>query len=181
MIYKFSDLLEKTDLDNIVEFSDKVASKIEDIEFLEKLVYSEISKNVKERKELHKFLERMLWVFGEEYSESTKLLSDKNLEKNLTQLRGDCLIFKPSKDGDNINVIDEKPVKSITDLFMYNERVLDAKRREVLVVELKGAGEWEAAEDERQIGELWANLSEGQCEFIMIKDKRFDLIESLLS
>ena len=137
MISKFSDLLEKTDLDNIVEFSDKVASKIEDIEFLEKLVYSEISKNVKERKELHKFLERMLWVFGEEYSESTKLLSDKNLEKNLTQLRGDCLIFKPSKDGDNINVIDEKPVKSITDLFMYNERVLDAKRREVLVVELK--------------------------------------------
>ena len=137
MISKFSDLLEKTDLDNIVEFSDKVASKIEDIEFLEKLVYSEISKNVKERKELHKFLERMLWVFGEEYSESTKLLSDKNLEKNLTQLRDDCLIFKPSKDGDNINVIDEKPVKSITDLFMYNERVLDAKRREVLVVELK--------------------------------------------
>ena len=47
MISKFSDLLEKTDLDNIVEFSDKVASKIEDIEFLEKLVYSEISKNVK--------------------------------------------------------------------------------------------------------------------------------------
>ncbi len=137
MISKFSDLLEKTDLDNIVEFSDKVASKIEDIEFLEKLVYSEISKNVKERKELHKFLEKMLWVFGEEYSESTKLLSDKNLEKNLTQLRQDCLMFKPSKDGDNINVIDEKPVKSITDLFMYNERVLDAKRREVLVVELK--------------------------------------------
>lgn len=137
MILKFSDLLEKTDLDNIVEFSDKVASKIEDIEFLEKLVYSEVSKNVKERKELHKFLERMLWIFGEEYSESTKLLSDKNLEKNLTKLRDDCLTFKPSRDSDNMNVVDEKPVKSITDLFMYNERILDAKRREVLVVELK--------------------------------------------
>ena len=87
MISKFSDLLEKTDLDNIVEFSDKVASKIEDIEFLEKLVYSEISKNVKERKELHKFLERMLWVFGEEYSESTKLLSDKNLEKKPNSIK----------------------------------------------------------------------------------------------
>lgn len=137
MISKFSDLLERTDLDNIVEFSDKVASKIEEIEFLEKLVYSEISKNLKERKELHKFLEKMLWVFGEEYSQSTKLLSDKNLEKNLTQLREDCLTFKPSKSFDNINEIEEKQVKSITDLFMYNERILDSKRREVLVVELK--------------------------------------------
>ena len=137
MMSKFSDLLEKTDLDNIVEFSDKVASKIEEIEFLEKLVYSEVAKNIKERKELHKFLERMLWVFGEEYTESTKLLSDKNLQNNLTQLRDDCLIFKPSKDGENINNIEEKPVKSITDLFMYNERILDAKRREVLVIELK--------------------------------------------
>lgn len=137
MISKFSDLLEKTDLENIIEFSDIVASKIEEIEFLEKIIYSEIAKNIKERKELHKFLEKMLWVFGEEYTETTRLLSDKNLESNLKQLRNDCLIFKPSKDGDNLNQIEEKQVKSITDLFMYNERILDAKRREVLVVELK--------------------------------------------
>lgn len=137
MTSKFSDLLEKTDIENIIEFSDKVASKIEDVEFLEKLVYSEISKNVKERKELHKFLEKMLWVFGEEYNETTKLLSDKNLEKNLTQLRDDYLVYKPSKTDDNINEITEKPVKSITDLFMYNERILDYKKREVLIVELK--------------------------------------------
>jgi len=50
-----------------------------------------------------------------------------------------------------------------------------------LVVEYKGADKWEAARDDRQIGELWANLSEGQCKFIMIRDKRFDLIENLIS
>ncbi len=137
MISKFSDLLEKTDLENIIEFSDKVASKIENLEFLEKLVYSEISSNVKERKELHKILEKMLWIFGEEYNETTKLLSDKNLQKNLTALRDDYLAYKPSKKEDNINLEIEKSVKSITDLFMYNERVLDYKRREVLIVELK--------------------------------------------
>lgn len=137
MTSKFSNLLEVTDLENIIEFSDKVASKIEDIEFLEKLVYSEISKNVKERKELHKFLEKMLWVFGEEYNETTKLLSDKNLQKNLTQLRDECIVYKPSKKEDNINTNIENQVKSITDLFMYNERILDYNRREVLIVELK--------------------------------------------
>lgn len=137
MTNKFSDLLEKTDLENIIEFSDKVASKIEDIEFLEKLVYSEISKNVKERKELHKFLEKMLWVFGEEFNETTKLLSDKSLKNNLKQLRDDCMKFKPSKDKNNVNTEISKSVKSITDLFMYQERVLDFKKREVLIVELK--------------------------------------------
>lgn len=137
LISKFSDLLEKTDLENIIEFSDRVAMKIEEIEFLEKLVYSDISKNVKERKELHKFLERMLWIFGEEYSEATKLLSDKNLEKNLIQLRDDCLGYKASNKDDNINDVAERSVKSITDLFMYNQRILDNKRREVLIVELK--------------------------------------------
>src|SRR5690606_23534757 len=104
-IPKCPDAVENNDGDEMVEFHDNVASKTEDLDFLDNLVYSEISKNVKERKERHKFLERMLWVFGEEHSESTKLLSDKNLEKNLTPLRDGCLIFKPPQDGDNINVI----------------------------------------------------------------------------
>jgi len=137
MTNKFSDLLEKTDLESIIEFSDKVASKIEDIEFLEKLVYSEVAKNVKERKELHKFLEKMLWVFGEEFNETTKLLSDKSLRKNLIELREDCMKFKPNKQKDNVNIDIDKKIKSITDLFIYHERILDYKKREVLVVELK--------------------------------------------
>jgi len=137
MLSKFSDLLEKTELEHIIEFSDKVASKIEDIEFLEKLVYSDISKNVKERKELHKFLEKMLWVFGEEYNDSTRLLSDKGLENNLNQLRDDILQYKPSKSDDNIAEVTDKPIKSITDLFMYSEKILDYNKREVLIVELK--------------------------------------------
>lgn len=49
MVSQFSSLLEKTELDNVIEFLDKVARKMEDVDFIEKLVYSEISKNVKER------------------------------------------------------------------------------------------------------------------------------------
>ena len=136
MVTQFSNLLERTELDDIIEFSDKVSRKMEELEFIEKIVYSEISKNVKERKELHKFLEKMLWIFGEEYNDSTKLLSDKNLENNLKKLRDDCLEYKASKKDDNIAEI-EKPIKPITDLFMYSEKILDVKHREVLVVELK--------------------------------------------
>lgn len=137
MLVKFDDLLDKTELENIIEFSDKVARKLEDLEFLEKLVYSEISKNVKERKELHKFLEKMLWIFGEEYNDTTRLLSDKSLEKNLLELREKTLKYKASKNDDNINAIKEKNINSITDLFLYSEKILDLNKREVLIVELK--------------------------------------------
>jgi hypothetical protein len=137
MVTKFSELLERSDMEDIIEFSDKVAKKTEELEFLEKLVYSDISKNVKERKQLHKFLEKMLWVFGEEYNESTHLMSDKGLEGNLLELRDKTLVYKASKNDDNIADIKETNIKSITDLFLYSERILDMNVREVLIVELK--------------------------------------------
>jgi type III restriction enzyme len=48
----------------------------------------------------------------------------------------------------------------------------------ILAVEYKGADRWVAAEDDRLIGGLWANLSEGRCRFVMVKDKRWDWIAS---
>ena len=50
----------------------------------------------------------------------------------------------------------------------------------VLAVEYKGADRWNGAEDDRLIGGLWANLSEGRCRFVMVKDKRWDLVEATL-
>lgn len=49
--------------------------------------------------------------------------------------------------------------------------------RIVLVVEYKGADRWIAAEDDRAIGGLWAELSDGRCRFVMVKDKRWDWID----
>jgi len=49
-----------------------------------------------------------------------------------------------------------------------------------LAIEYKGADRWTDAEDDRLIGELWAGLSDGRCRFVMVKEKRWDWIESLL-
>ena len=133
---QFNELLERTELKEVIDFSDKVARKMEDLEFIDKLVYSEISKNVKERKELHKILEKMLWIFGEEYSHAANLLSDKNLQNNLKELRDKTMQYKADKDVDNIRDV---PIglKSITDLFLYSEIRPDQEHRKVLIVELK--------------------------------------------
>jgi type III restriction enzyme len=50
----------------------------------------------------------------------------------------------------------------------------------ILAVEYKGSDRWNDAEDDRLIGGLWANLSEGRCRFVMVKDKRWEWIEGML-
>lgn len=135
-IKRFDELLDRSDMEDLIEFSDRVSKKIEDLAFLEKLAYSEISKHILERKELHKVLEKMLWVFGEQYLDNTRLLSDTNLENNLRELREKTMVFKANPKDDNVNVV-EKKVRSISDLFLYSEKPIDESRREVLIVELK--------------------------------------------
>jgi len=51
---------------------------------------------------------------------------------------------------------------------------------QILAIEYKGADRWNGAEDDRLIGGLWANLSEGRCRFVMVKDKRWDWVEKEL-
>ncbi|MEA3219155.1 DEAD/DEAH box helicase [Immundisolibacter sp.] len=53
----------------------------------------------------------------------------------------------------------------------------DGKPGAILVVEYKGADRWTDAQDDRLIGGLWANLSEGRCRFVMVKDKRWEWLE----
>ncbi|HLA35029.1 MAG TPA: hypothetical protein VJ001_09215 [Rhodocyclaceae bacterium] len=50
----------------------------------------------------------------------------------------------------------------------------------ILAIEYKGADRWSAAEDDRLIGGLWANLSAGRCRFAMVKDKHWESIEEHL-
>ncbi|MBS1562039.1 MAG: DEAD/DEAH box helicase family protein [Bacteroidetes bacterium] len=57
----------------------------------------------------------------------------------------------------------------------------NGERGPVLVVEYKGADRMVAAEDDQKIGQLWANLSGGRCRFVMVTDKKWEMIEEQLS
>ncbi len=41
----------------------------------------------------------------------------------------------------------------------------------ILVVEYKGADRWKNAEPDRLVGQLWEDLSNGACLFVMVKEK----------
>lgn len=51
----------------------------------------------------------------------------------------------------------------------------------ILAVEYKGADRWKEAEDDRLIGGLWAELSDGRCRFVMIKDRHWEGISEKLA
>ncbi len=51
----------------------------------------------------------------------------------------------------------------------------------ILAVEYKGADRWAAAEDDRLIGNLWANLSDGRCRFVMVMSREWDRIAAMLN
>jgi type III restriction enzyme len=50
----------------------------------------------------------------------------------------------------------------------------------VLAVEYKGGDRWASAADDRLIGGVWADLSDGRCRFLMVKDKQWGSIEAAL-
>ena len=51
---------------------------------------------------------------------------------------------------------------------------------EILVVEYKGAQGWTDAQDDRDIGGLWEELSDGACRFVMVRNRQWQDIEARL-
>ena len=137
-ISRFKKIMDDADLEDLLSFNERVINKLKTIHFLEKIIYTEVSKHVKERSELHKIIENTLWIFGEQYNDSTNLLSDTSLYNNLKQLRNEVMQTEISKRKYD-NVIDEVKgkYKSITDLFLYSEKIKDEDEKEILIVELK--------------------------------------------
>lgn len=68
---------------------------------------------------------------------------------------------------------------SLKDRF-YPDFVCRLPDGRTLVVEYKSGRDWDSSKPDRDIGELWAELSGGKCLFVMVKEKRWDWIEAKL-
>ncbi|PCJ24522.1 MAG: hypothetical protein COA97_09755 [Flavobacteriales bacterium] len=136
-IEKFHSLLQKTDLEDVVHFASKVSEKLEFLEFLHELTYGELSKCLKERSQLHKIIEKELWLFGESYNGTPNLWSDKKIGKILKEIRENHFNYKPNEKDENLIEIEGEGLNDITDLFFFNEKITDNDEREIMIVELK--------------------------------------------
>lgn len=135
-VQRFRDLLDKTEIEDVVHFASLVSEKLEFLNFLHELTYGEISKYIKERSQLHKIVENELWLFGESYNGTPHLWSDKKIGNILEDLRNKHLNYKPTSEDDNLIDV-ESNLNDITDLFFLNEKITDSDEREIMIVELK--------------------------------------------
>jgi type III restriction enzyme len=62
----------------------------------------------------------------------------------------------------------------------YPDFVCALNDGKILVVEYKGGHGWTDAQDDRDIGDLWAELSDGKCRFVMVRDRQWQKIEAAL-
>lgn len=134
---KFITLLDQTELSDVVEFTSSVARHTKFLDFLYDLCYGDVSEWLKERKQLHQIVKNELWLFGEQYTNTTQLWSDKNLENNLMQLHTKYFSYEPTEEDENIIAECKDKNHDITDLFFYNKVKLGSGRSEVIIVELK--------------------------------------------
>jgi hypothetical protein len=134
---KFHNLVETTDLESVVHFSAQVAEKIEFLNFLHDITYGPVSKVLKERSQLHKIVEKQLWLFGESYAQTPHLWSDKRIGGIFDAIRDQTLAYEPTDDDGNLVKSDEEEFNDITDLFFYNEKITGDDVKEYMVVELK--------------------------------------------
>ena len=135
---KFKKLLDVTDMESVVHFNTEVAEKLEFLDFLYELNYGEISTYILERKQLHKIVEKQLWLFGESYNGVPNILwSDKKVLKIFEDLRTQYMVYEPTKEDENLTVIKGEGLNDITDLFFTNEKPMDDGSKEFMIVELK--------------------------------------------
>ena len=134
---KLYNLLNKTDLEEVIKFSSNVAEKMRFLDFLHELTYGSLSKSLKERSQLHKIVEKQLWIFGEGYNGTPHLWSDKKLANNLNELHIKHFGYEPTQEDENLIEEYKESCKDITDLFFYNDKRLVDGRKEVMIVELK--------------------------------------------
>ena len=67
-----------------------------------------------------------------------------------------------------------------TKIGFFPDFVCRLPNGKTLVVEYKSTRDWDAAKPDRDIGELWEELSGGQCRFVMVKEKRWEMIAAKL-
>ncbi len=129
--------LNRTALEDVIQFSEEVARKNQFLDFLDDIIYGSPANHLKERSQLHKIIEKHLWIFGEQYNDTPILFSDKNLKNNLIELRKKHFEYELTEKDENLQELKDSKLNEITDLFFFNEKIRDDQKREVMVVELK--------------------------------------------
>lgn len=130
---KMIELIDKADLGDSIRFSNEIASRLQTINLIYRIAFTEVDKNKDYYDGLGRVLIKNLWLFGDEYSNSMY----QNPSEHMTSVFSD-LVEKYVPKGGNKKLdcqrIVKPAIKKLESLFVLNERRLDYDKMEITCV-----------------------------------------------
>lgn len=125
----FAEVLQRSQLQYIIEAISIIEKRVTIIEELKKIVFDSTA-FANERNHIQKLIEKHFWLFGEQYH---MLTADKNMKTALCEYEKitSCadILKRPS--------MTDKEILQRMDLFLYSQRIQENGSSEMLVIELK--------------------------------------------
>lgn len=125
----FAEILQRSQLQYIVEAISVIEKRISVIEELKRIVF-DYSTFANERDHIQKLIEQHFGLFGEQYH---MLTADKNMRVSLREF--ERITAQPLTD-DTISISEREALQRM-DIFLYSQQVLNNSSSEMLIVELK--------------------------------------------
>lgn len=127
----FAELLKNISLSSMISAINEIKDRLSFIEEIERIVYSEAGKYVKERTEFQPLLLSQIWLFGEKYRYGADDTNIRNILKEHIKMLGlqDIYITEEDKQNTDFN--------KIPDILLWKTVCFGEESYDSLVVELK--------------------------------------------
>ena len=127
-------LLDKTNLEEVVNYTSSIAKMEQTLDMLNKITVSEVEKHTDLYKNITKLISRNMWLFGEQYVSSIASEPDEEICRVLNCLFNRYMDYKPQKKYGNVLENCKRKVKSLSAKAFYSERKLTINEKDILCV-----------------------------------------------
>lgn len=132
---KLIELLDKTNLEAVVNYTSSLAKMEQTLEMLNKITVCEVDKHTEQFADISVLLSRNMWLFGEQYMGTIAIEPEEDICRVLDKLFKMYISYKPQKKKYD-NQIEEckRKVKSLSSMAFYSERKLAGNEKDILCV-----------------------------------------------
>lgn len=131
---KLIDLLDRTNLEAVVNYTSSLAKMEHALEMLNKITVCEVDKHTEQFADISLLLSKNMWLFGEQYMGTIAIEPEEDICRVLDGLFKTYISYKPQKKYDNIVDECKRKIKSLSSMAFSSERKLSSNEKEILCV-----------------------------------------------
>lgn len=131
---KLIELLDRTNLETIVNYCSSLAKMEQTLEMLNKITVCEVANHTEQFAYISVLLSRNMWLFGEQYMGTIVVKPEEDVCRVLDRLFKIYISYKPQKKYDNLMEGCRRKVKSLSSMTFSSERKLSDNEKDILCV-----------------------------------------------